>query len=186
MAMRTIRIRTTAPATPPSTGPTMDWVVAGDIVVVVVVGGDVEPVVGEVCESEVGGTVVGPVVVGGAVVGGAVVGGTLGLGVGVMLTCDVVKGSMGVLPLPLAIIEVVIGRLVVVVRLGMVVGLGEAEMRMIVELVFDCPGQERRENMRVTVFGRIEYIDTASVENSCKFVCVHLNFPEVHEYLSVI
>ena len=131
MVMRKIRIRTMAPATPPSTGPMM-----GSDDAVVVVGGDVEPVVEEVSEpvvgpvvvggSVVGPVVVGPVVVGGAVVGGTVVGGTLGLGVGVTLTCDVVKGSMGVLPLPLAIIEVALGRLVVVVRLGMVVGLGAA------------------------------------------------------------
>ena len=87
-----------APATPPTTGPTMDgWVVADDAVV----GRDVEPDVSEpvvggavvggavvggavVGGAVVGGAVVGGAVVGGAVVGGAVVGGTLGLGVGVM------------------------------------------------------------------------------------------------------
>ena len=93
-----------APAIPPSTGPTKDWGNAG------VVGGDVEPVVGEVSELEVGGVVMGGVVVGGTVVieavvgetvieavvgkvvvGGTVVGGTLGLGVGVVLTSGVGK-----------------------------------------------------------------------------------------------
>ena len=160
MAMRTIRIRTRAPATPPTTGPTMleDGWVGGDDAVVVV-GGDAEPAVKNVPEPLVGGAVGGavggkvvggPVVVGGVVVGGAVVGGTLGLGVGVTLTSG--KGSIAVLPLPLAAIEVVLGRLVVVVRVGVIVGLGvvvglaEAdEMRMIVEMVFVWPGQERRE-----------------------------------------
>ena len=133
-----------APAIPPRTGPTMGWEGAG------VVGGDVEPVVGEVSESEVvgvvavgvvavgvvvgeavvGGTVVGRTVVGGTVVGGAVVGGTvvgrvvvgvtLGLGVGVVLTSDVEKGWMGVLSLPLPTGELSVS----LVGLGMVVGLG--------------------------------------------------------------
>ena len=116
MAMRTIRIRTMAPAIPPRTGPTMGWVGAADVdgdveVIGVVVGG---VVVGGVVAigvvvggTVVGGTVVGGTVVGGAVVGGAVVGGvvvggvvvggvvvgvTLGLGVGVVLTSDVEKG----------------------------------------------------------------------------------------------
>ena len=105
----------------------------------------------------VGGEVVGGAVVGGAVVGGAVavVGGTLGLGVGVTLTSDVVMGSiMAVLPLPLATKEVVlsrllaVGRLVLVVGLGMVVGLGVVVgLGMVVgmrELVIDWPRQERR------------------------------------------
>ena len=146
-----------APATPPTTGPTTDSVGAGDAVVVsddaeVVVGGDVESVVEDVSEPLVGGAV-GGAVVGGVVVGGAVVGGTLGLGVGVTLTSE--KGSMTVLPLPLATIEVVLGRLgvlsrlVVVVRVGVIVGLGvvvrlaEAdELRM---MVLVWPRQERRE-----------------------------------------
>ena len=133
-----------APAIPPSTGPSKDWVGAADVV------GDVEPVVGEVSEPEVGGPVVGEVrgevggvvggevgggvvggvVVGGVVVGGAVmggvvvgrevVGGTLGLGVGVVLTSGVETGWMGVLPLPLATDETSVSS----VGLGVVVGLG--------------------------------------------------------------
>ena len=146
-----------APATPPSTGPVMDGVDAGGAEVVVV-GGDVES---DVTEPAVKGAVVGPVVVGpvvvGGTVGGAVVGETLGLGVGVTLTSDVEKGSMGVLPLPLASIKVMLGRLVVV----------------------DWPRQERRKNRRLTMLKRMGYVGTASVDNSCKFVCV-LKFPEVH------
>ena len=137
-----------APAIPPSTGPTKDWVGVTDV------DGDVKPV-GEISESEVvvvvaggvvaggavvggtvvggtvvGGTVVGGTVVGGTVVGGAVVGGvvvgrvvvgvTLGLGVGVVLTSDVEKGWMGVLPLPLPTDELSVSS----VGLGVVVGLG--------------------------------------------------------------
>ena len=167
MVMRTIRIKTMAPATPPNTGPMMDGVVADDAVV----RGDVEPVAGDVSEPVVGGAVVGPVVAGpvvvgrvvvGGAVGGAVVGGTLGLGVGTTLTSDAVKSSMP-LPLPLATVEVVlgrlsvVGRLVLVVRLGVVVGLAEADgLRMIVELS-DWPGKERSENRRLTVFERIGY-----------------------------
>ena len=158
MAMRTIRIRTIAPAIPPRTGPMMGWVGAADV------DGDVKPV-GEISESGVvgvvvggvvvggvvavgvvaggavvGGTVVGGTVVGGTVVGGAVVGGTvvggvvvgvtLGLGVGVVLTSDVEKGWMGVLPLPLPTDELSVSS----VGLGVVVGLG---MVVIAGLVVD-------------------------------------------------
>ena len=144
-----------APATPPSTGLTMDSVGADDGEVVV--GGDAEPAVENVSEpvvagpvvagpvvggAVVGGAVVGGAVVGGAVVGGAVVGGTLGLGVGVMLTSDVVGGPMDVLslPLPLPDIKVLLGK-----------------------LLSDWPGEERRENMRLTMFERIWYVDTANL-----------------------
>ena len=127
-----------APATPPNTGPMMDdgWVGTDDAEVVV--GGDVEPMVGPVVVggAEVGPVVAGPVVVGGAVVGAVLVGETLGLGVGVTLTSDVVKGSMAVLPLPLATIEVGLGGLVMVVRLGVEVGLAEAD-GSVVELLPD-------------------------------------------------
>ena len=135
-----------APAIPPSTGPIKDWV-----------GADVEPVVGEVPESEVGGAVVGGAVVGGAVVGGAVVGGAVvggavvGVAVGVAVEGGPVVGGaveggtlklgvrvgllstgpMGALPLPLPPIEVTL-------------------------VVLDVwPRQERKENTRQTVFERI-------------------------------
>ena len=52
-------------------------------------------------------------------------------------------------------------------------------MGMIVELLNDWPRQEGRENRRRTVLERMGYVDTASVDNSCKFVCP-LKFPEVH------
>ena len=96
VAMRTIRIRTMAPAIPPRTGPTKDWGNAG------VVGGDVEPVVGEISELEVGGVVRGGVVVGGTVVGGVVVGGVV---VGGAVVGGVVVGEM--------VIEAVVGKVVV-------------------------------------------------------------------------
>ena len=62
-----------APATPPSTGPTMDSVGADDAVENVS-----EPVV---AGPVVAGAVVGGAVVGGAVVGGAVVGGAVMLSI---------------------------------------------------------------------------------------------------------
>ena len=101
VAMRTIRIRTMAPAIPPSTGPTKDWGNAG------VVGGDVEPVVGGVSELEVGGVVVGGVVVGGTVVGGVVVGGAVvgGVVVGGTVVIEAVVGE--------TVIEAVVGKVVV-------------------------------------------------------------------------
>ena len=89
-------------------------VVGGTVVGGTVVGGTV------VGGAVVGGAVVGGVVVGGVVVGGVVVGVTLGLGVGVVLTSDVEKGWMGVLPLPLPTDELSVSS----VGLGVVVGLG--------------------------------------------------------------
>ena len=100
-----------APAIPPRTGPTMGWEGAG------VVGGDVEPVVGEVSESEVVGVVaVGVVAVGvvavGVVVGGAVVGGTV---VGRTVVGGTVVGGA-------VVGGTVVGRVVVGVTLGLGVG----------------------------------------------------------------
>ena len=105
----------------------MDSVGADDVEV----GRDAEPVVGPVVVAgavlvagaiQVAGAILvaEAVVVAGVVVGGAVVGGTLGLGVGVMLTSDVVEGPMGVvsLPLPLPLADI--------------------------ELLSDWPGEERR------------------------------------------